>query len=192
MKISLKAILAVAALIVFADGSSCAARISEAAGATVAPTEVKPVSRVTVELTPTARDELGGTSRFDVKALRASVEEALKSGGLFHPELGRDATVLEIVVTRVEFPSKFNAIALGPFAGKNPIEGYVSVLGAHGKTVNKVHVKTSHPLGYFAHVQDEKHFERLYDAFAVEMIKQLKGEKPHRAPVWRIFSRARG
>ena len=152
-------------------------------GARTAPVEVaavlKPISRITMELTPRAVDELGEKSRFDLNALQASVEEALLAEGMYHPELKNDGDDLHIAIYKVEFPSKFEALTMGIWSGKNPIAGDVYVSGLHGNAVETFEVTTSHPLRHLAYRKDEEHMQRLYKAFAEKVALHLSGQKVH-------------
>lgn len=165
-----------AALVAAALVTGCASGVKRADGqktGTFQPTAEFPIGKISVSVSPAAREKLKNSFKFSPDQMRSAIQTALSSNQLYKDGTGM---MLDVLVTRVRVRSTFNAIMWGAMAGNDAVEGEVSVKDATGKQLDKFSVNASYALGGFAGGQDQMRTNWLYEAFAKEVLGQFKPE----------------
>jgi len=163
--------------VLFASG--CASGVTRTAGApapSVQVSQAQPVTSVSVKMSDAVYERLKNSVKFSQETLRRTVQNHLENNRLFNGELSGKGLTLDILVTHVRVRNTFNAIMWGAMSGNDSVEGEVTVKNAAGEVVDKFKVTASYALGGTGGGQDGTRMGWLYEAFAKETLKTLRGE----------------
>lgn len=166
------------ALVVFIMLGGCASGVTRSDGAKLSafqPSAEFPIGRVAVATTGGVREKLKDSLKFSADELRSKIEQALAANQMFSSQ-AEQGVAMDVLVTRVRVRSTFNAVMWGAMAGNDAVEGDVTITDASGRVIDKFSVSTSYALGGFAGGQDGMRVGWLYEAFAKQVIGQLKPE----------------
>jgi len=159
--------------------SGCASGFTRAPGQAATAFKVsteKPVTEVSITLTPEVQERLKGSLKFDQDALLKSIELGLTNRQVLNKEKKEGAYVLSVTVTHVRVRNTFNAVMWGAMSGNDSIEGDVIVKNGTGAAIDQFHIDASYALGGFAGGQDSARMNWLYEAFSKQLIVALMGE----------------
>jgi hypothetical protein len=159
--------------------SGCASGYTRAPGQ--APTMVKvssekPITEVSITLTPEVKEKLKDSLKFDKDTLLKCIELGLTNRQALNKEKKDGAYVLSVTVTHVRVRNTFNAVMWGAMSGDDSIEGDVIVQDGAGAVIDQFHVNASYALGGFAGGQDSVRMNWLYEAFSKQLVAALIGE----------------
>lgn len=140
------------------------------------PSAASPIAEVNIELTPSVKEKLKDSLKFDRDNLRKTIELALSNKLLFDSGKKASNPTLHITVTHVRVRNTFNAVMWGAMSGNDAIEGEVVVEDRAGAVMDRFTVKASYALGGWAGGQDSMRMGWLYEAFAKEVVRAFTDE----------------
>lgn len=132
------------------------------------------IHAVQARVSAKAREQLPDNIKFDLDALRGTVDRALVAARL---EDAGSGNVLDIEVTNVYIRGTFTAVMFGLFAGGDNISGNVRVTDAQGKVLRSFEVSASYAFGGAAGGQDSIRLNYLYEKFA-ELTREQLVDRP--------------
>ncbi|MDX8391898.1 MAG: DUF4410 domain-containing protein [Mariprofundaceae bacterium] len=139
--------------------------------------EAQKLGHVTISLTNKAKDKLVDNMKFNAETLRQRVESALKTQTLIALEDQDGLPNMEIVIKDMRARSNFSAIAFGFMAGSDSITGDIVLKDANNTVLDRFEVSASYALGGLAGGFDSTRMNWLYEEFAKQTIKELRGLK---------------
>lgn len=160
-------VLAVAFLALVAACSSQVTR-HEAPTAQVEP--VRALASVSVEMSPNAKQQLADNVKFDIEALRATLQRTLEASNLVAADGDFD---LKVTVEDIRVRGTFSAVMFGFMAGDDHLDGTATVLRRDGTTAGGFAVKTSYALGGLAGGIDSTRMNWLYEEFSKKIAEEL-------------------
>jgi len=132
------------------------------------------VKSVDARVSPKAKEQLPDNIKFDLNALKSTVERTLSASNL---EDAGVAATLDVEVTNVYIRGSFSAVMFGFFAGADNIAGNVRVLDPEGKVLRSFEVDASYAFGGLAGGQDSVRLNYLYEKFAQLTRDQLRDQR---------------
>jgi len=132
------------------------------------------VKSVDARVSAKAKEQLPDNIKFDLNALKSTVERTLSASNL---EDAGVAATLDVEVTNVYIRGSFSAVMFGFFAGADNIAGNVRVLDPEGKVLRSFEVDASYAFGGLAGGQDSVRLNYLYEKFAELTRDQLRDQK---------------
>jgi len=138
---------------------------------------VKALQDFTVEMSPDAKMLLADNIKFDMHALRATLQRTLEVNNLIAPN---GDYRLKVVVNDIRVRSTFNAMMWGFMAGNDHLRGDATILNLAGEPVYEFGASASYALGGWGGGQDSARMDWLYEKFsemiADELLIQKQGE----------------
>jgi len=163
---TLRLLLAVAVLAL----AGCASQVTRTEPANVAREPVRALASFDVAMSPNSSAQLADNLRFDIAALRSTIQRALESKNLIAADGDFD---LKVVVDDIRVRGTFSAIMFGFMAGDDHLNGTATLVRRDGKTLGTFGVKTSWALGGLAGGQDSARMTWLYEEFAKMLASEL-------------------
>jgi hypothetical protein len=160
-------LIVVSALLLTACGGTAVRK--DAAGVPVTAGSLN-VRTVQARVSAQAKEQLPDNIKFDLDALRGTVDRALSAAKL---EDAASGNMLDIEVTNVYIRGTFTAVMFGLFAGGDNISGNVRVTDPQGNPLRSFEVSASYALGGYAGGQDSIRLNYLYEKFAELTREQL-------------------
>jgi hypothetical protein len=158
-------------LLVIAGGSTQGTR-TENVGATRP--VVKALKDFTVEMAPEAKLQLADNVKFDINALRSTLQRTLEGNSLMAPDGNYR---LNVVVNDIRVRSTFNAVMWGFMAGNDHLTGDVIVLNLAGEPAYNFEASASYALGGLGGGQDASRMNWLYEEFSAMIANELLQKK---------------
>jgi hypothetical protein len=135
---------------------------------------VKALKDFTVDMAPEAKLQLADNVKFDINALRSTLQRTLVGNSLISPDGDYS---LNVVVNDIRVRSTFNAVMWGFMAGNDHLTGNVIVLNLAGEPVYKFEASASYALGGFGGGQDTSRMNWLYEEFSEMIVNELLQKK---------------
>lgn len=169
--ITLRSFILLLSLIMLAG---CSSQVTRTDNADISRPVVKALQDFTVEMAPQAKLQLADNVKFDINALRSTLQRTFEGKDL----MAQDGDYrLKVVVNDIRVRSTFNAVMWGFMAGDDHLIGDISVLNLAGKPVYNFKVATSYALGGFAGGQDTSRMNWLYEEFSEMIANELLQKK---------------
>ncbi|RDE25272.1 DUF4410 domain-containing protein [Motiliproteus coralliicola] len=173
----IKKILLIALSVSFMYGcSSGVKRAQYDQAGTSAAVEVEKVSNVSVSLTAEAKEKVAENLKFDQHKLLSHVKRALDSRAMLLSQPDGVMPSLELQVKDFRVRSNLSAVMLGFMAGSDSITGDVVLKNPNGQELDRFEVSVSYALGGIGGGQDDARMGWLYEKFAEETLKELRGQ----------------
>lgn len=154
--------------------SGCASHVTRHEKVDTTRPVVKALQDFTVELSPEAKQQLADNVKFDINALRSTLQRTLEANRLMAPDGNYR---LKVVVNDIRVRSTFNAVMWGFMAGNDHLTGDAVVLNLAGEPVYDFEASASYALGGFGGGQDSSRMNWLYEEFSEIIADELVQKK---------------
>lgn len=154
--------------------AGCSSQITRPESVDVKRPVVKALQDFTVEMSPEAKQQLADNVKFDINALRSTLQRTLEGNNLMAPD---GDYRLKVIVADIRVRSTFNAVMWGFMAGNDHLTGDVIVLNNAGDQVYNFEASASYALGGFGGGQDSSRMNWLYEEFSEMIANELLQKK---------------
>jgi hypothetical protein len=154
--------------------AGCSSQITRPESVDVKRPVVKALQDFTVEMSPEAKQQLADNVKFDINALRSTLQRTLEGNNLMAPD---GDYRLKVIVADISVRSTFNAVMWGFMAGNDHLTGDVIVLNNVGNQVYNFEASASYALGGFGGGQDSSRMNWLYEEFSEMIANELLQKK---------------
>lgn len=154
--------------------AACASQVTrhEPEGAKVEP--VRALASFDVALAPKAQQQLPDNVKFDIEALRSTLQRTLDARAM----MAKDGDFeMRVSVDDIRVRSTFNAVMWGFMAGDDHLDGTATILRRDGSTAGSFAVKTSYALGGIAGGIDQTRMTWLYEEFSKKLADELAARR---------------
>jgi hypothetical protein len=150
--------------------AACASGVTRHEAPSAKVEQVRALASFSVALAPKAQQQLPDNVKFDIEALRSTLQRTLDAKGMMAKDGDFD---LRVLVDDIRVRSTFNAVMWGFMAGDDHLDGTATVLRRDGSTAGSFAVKTSYALGGFAGGIDQTRMTWLYEEFSTKVAEEL-------------------
>jgi hypothetical protein len=133
-----------------------------------------PLRNFVITLTPEAIAKEKETPQFNLADLKRAITANLAKENLLKPINGQSQPSLEVSINDMRVRSTGVAMMAGFLAGADSISGEVKVKTSSSVVIDTFGVSSSYAMGGLAMSGEEMRMNWLYNAFAEELVKELK------------------
>ena len=154
--------------------SGCSSHVTRPENVDATRPVVKALQDFTVEMSPEAKQQLADNVKFDINALRSTLQRTLEGNSLIAPN---GDYRLKVIINDIRVRSTFNAVMWGFMAGNDHLTGDAIVLNLAGEPVYDFEASASYALGGFGGGQDSSRMNWLYEKFSEMIADELLQKK---------------
>jgi hypothetical protein len=141
-----------------------------------------PFTRLAVEFTPTAQQQVAADERFSADALRDAIAAELRSRQLLDLQGTGAGKVAVIEVEEFAIRATSNVVLFGHLPSSGALAAAVHIHAAAGGEAREFRVRADIPLSIARSGTDKNPLKNLYSGFARQLVDELTGATPAPPP----------
>jgi hypothetical protein len=163
-------------------GPAAPAAASASAGAPVSRPGLSPITRLAVEFTPAAQQQVAADERFRADALRDAIAAELRSRQLLDLQATGAGKAAVIEVEEFAIRATSNVVLFGHLPSSGVLGAVIRIREAAGGEAREFRVRTDIPLSIAQSGADKQPLKSLYSGFARQLADELTGATPAPPP----------